>query len=319
MSTPRKHHYLPRSYLAAWTDTGTPEGRLQVLDRSTGRSWSARPADAAKETDLYMIDLAGASADLEATEIETTFGTVESAAAPVIKRILAGEGVPSGEDYENLMAFMAVLALRVPARLRWIDNILRAPVEALYRRLEAEGAFDALGDPELSAKVKELYDRGLVRVEIKQNARLDMMVAGIADILRLLVLRRWTVLRTGHSGDLICPDHPVLLEWTKRQAPGTSPGFGLQDTAVFVPLGPSTALLGLWGSELTDATLSPERVAFWNGELLGHVDRFIFSRADFAALYRSGCTDRRMDVCARWRAGAEKPPSFQPDDTDSGS
>jgi hypothetical protein len=64
MSTPRKHHYVPKSYLAAWTDDGTIDGHLQVIDKSNGKAWAVKPVNAAMETDLYMIDVAEVEGDL---------------------------------------------------------------------------------------------------------------------------------------------------------------------------------------------------------------------------------------------------------------
>lgn len=301
MNTPRKHHYLPKSYLAAWTDSGTIDGQVQVIDKFKGKAWAVKPVNAAKETDLYMIDVSEVVGDIEATEIESFFGKIEDAAAPVIKRMISGDPMPDTADRESLMAFLAVLTLRVPARLRWIDEFLRKPVETVYRRLAAEGKLPEPEDPDLALKMKEWFDQGLISIEIKQNARLDMMMAGVPTLAQLLTLRRWTVLRAQNgAGDLVCTDHPVLLEWIKRAPEGASPGFGLENTAVFVPLSPSTALLGLWNAEPKNATLTEKQVTFWNGELLGLVDRFVFSRGDFAALHKTDAIDRREDVIRRW-------------------
>jgi len=305
MPTPRKHHYVPKSYLAGWTDDGTIDGQLQVIDKSSGKSWSVRPVNAAKETDLYMIDIAEADGELQATEIETTFGTIEDAAAPIIKRMLAGEAMVNGEDRENVMSLLATLVARVPSRLDRIDETMRKPVEMVYRRLEAEAKLPQPDDPKLAAQMKEWFDRGLIKIEIKQNSRLAMMALMLPTLLHLFMLRQWTVLRTqSDAGDLICTDHPVLLEWIKKVPPGESPGFGLQNTAIFVPIGPSAALLGLWDAEQKDPTLSRQRVTFWNGHLLDHVDRFVFSRGDFAAFHMSNEVDRRDDVIRRWKGGA---------------
>jgi hypothetical protein len=125
MPEARKHHYVPRSYLAAWTDTGTKDGQLLVLDKQTGKDWPVRPINAANEKDLYLIDVSEAEG-VAPNEIENTFATIEGAAVPVLKRLLAGEDMPGGGDLENVLAFVTVLALRVPARLDWTDNAMRS-------------------------------------------------------------------------------------------------------------------------------------------------------------------------------------------------
>ncbi len=301
MPIPRKHHYLPKSYLAAWTDDGTLDGQLQVIDNKSGRAWAVRPANAAAENDLYLIDLSEVEGDVAAAEIETAFATIESAAMPVIKRVVAGQNLLDDIEQQDLMAFLAVLTMRVPSRLRWIDEFMRKPVEAVYRRLEVEGKLPQPDDPGLAAKMKEWFASGFIRVEIKQNAKLAMMISTLPTLMQLFSLRRWSVLRVASdAGDLVCTDHPVLLEWIKKMPTGESPGFGLQNTAVFVPVGPKTAMLGLWAMEPKDKALSESQVAFWNGELLGYLDRFVFSRGDFAALHKSDAVDRRADVIRRW-------------------
>ena len=300
MPTPRKHHYVPKSYLAAWTDTGTVDGQLQVIDKSTGRAWAVRPINAAKETDLYMIEVSEVDGEVAATEIETTFGAIEDEAMPIIKRMLAAENMVTGKDRENVMMFLAALVVRVPSRLNWIDDVMRKPVEMVYRQLEAEGKLRS-SNPELDAKIKEWFDKGLIKIEIKQNARLGMMASMLPTLLDLLMARQWAVLRTQpDAGDLICTDHPVLLEWIKRAPLGESPGFGLENTAVFVPIGPSAALFGLWDAEPTDPMMTRDQVAFWNGQLLGCVHRFVFSRGDFSALHKNDEVHRRDDVIRCW-------------------
>lgn len=302
MNVPRKHHWLPKMFLAAWTTNGTIDGQLQVLDKTKARSWSVRPVNAAVEHDLYMIDLAELNDVVSGTEIEDTFALVEGAAAPVIRTILDGEENPTGEDRENLIAFMAIMAVRVPARLNWIDEVMRKPVELVYRRLEEKGELPQPDDPQLAAKMKEWFDQGLIQIQIKQNARLAMMASMLPGVMKLLMQRRWTVMRAAQdASDLVCPDHPVLLQWIKAAPAGASPGFGLENTAVFVPIGPSTALLGLWDKEPDNQQLSADQVAGWNGELLGHVDRFAFCRGDFVAEHRSGEMDTRDVVLQRWR------------------
>lgn len=301
MSTPRRHHYVPKAYLAAWTNTGSADGRLHVLDKSTGRSWVTGPINAAVETDLYMIDLDEVAEDISATEIESQFAVVEGSAMPIIRGIIDDNTSPTSAELEELMAFLAVLTLRVPGRLQWIDDFMRQPIEAVYRRLEAEGKLPQPDDPELAAQMKEWFDSGLIEIKIKQNARLGMMVAGLETVMKQLVLRHWTVLRCeAGAGDLICTDHPVLLEWIRPVPDGSSPGFGLTNTAVFAPLSPNVALLGLWDAEPTVPLLNARQVAGWNSSLLGHVHRFVFSRGDFEAVHKSGVIDRRSDVLRRW-------------------
>lgn len=299
-----KHHYVPKSFLAAWTDTGTLDGQLCVIDKTTGRTWRVRPANAGAERDLYLVDVSEIEDDLSDDVIESHFGMVEDAAIPVIKQLNEGDDLASDADRENLIAFLAVSALRVPSRLRWTEGILRQLLEAEYRQLEADGKF-ASGDSELDARMKEWFDQGLISININQNAPLAMTFSMLTQLMNLLLLRHWTVLSViEDAGDLVCTDNPLLLRWIKPVPDGYSPGFELKNTVVFTPVGPRTALLGMWSAEPVDRVLTNQQVAFWNGELLGSVDRFVFMRGNFQAMHRTGVIDEMEDVRRRWTAAS---------------
>ncbi len=295
-----KHHYIPEFFLGAWTDTGTRDGRMSVLDKRTGKTWTTRPANAGAEGDLYLIDLSEIGSVIAADEIEKAFSKVEDAAAPSIKRVLTGGSLTGGEDLDNVIALLATLVLRVPRHLKGCDDLLRQMVDSTYRQLQADGKF-ATDNPALDAKMGEMYEQGLIQIKIKHNARLDMMVQGLTTVMELLKLRHWTVLRSANdAGDLICTDHPVVLQWYKPVPDGYSPGLGLKNTVVFSPLGPRTALVGLWNAEPESPELTDDQVTFWNSQLLGYVERFAFCRGDFKALHRSGAVDGKEDVLKRW-------------------
>jgi hypothetical protein len=42
----RKHHYVPEFYLAGFTESGTDDGRLHVLDKEQLRQWPSTPKGA---------------------------------------------------------------------------------------------------------------------------------------------------------------------------------------------------------------------------------------------------------------------------------
>ena len=52
----RRHHYVPKFYLAGFTAEGTQDGRLFVVDQRTGKTWKSSPGGVAHERDFYRID-----------------------------------------------------------------------------------------------------------------------------------------------------------------------------------------------------------------------------------------------------------------------
>ncbi len=302
MSLPRRHHYLPKAYIAAWTDSGDASGQLCVLDKAAASGWKCRPVNAAVERDLYLIDLDEVEGDVSAAEIETAFAGIEGRAISVLRDLAPGVVHPSTDGFEDLLEFVASLALRVPRRLDWINSVLKQPVEAVVRRLMNEDAERGGSDGETAKKLMDMLNAGAIDIQIKKNASLAMMVDGMRTVFDQLKLRTWTVLEVqGGGGDLVCCDQPVLLCWIKKPGPADSLGFGITNTAVFVPIGPDRALLGLFDATPASTTLEAAQVQRWNGELLGATGRFVIYRDDFAALARDGAVDRPDDVLARWR------------------
>src|SRR4051794_14293374 len=80
-SEPRKHHVVPASYLARWTDGA----QIRVTDLDAGLSYTTSPFKAARITDFYRMD----SEDLDAQEVpplllETMLGDIEGAAKEIV-------------------------------------------------------------------------------------------------------------------------------------------------------------------------------------------------------------------------------------------
>ena len=60
----RRHHFVPKFYLARFTDTGTSDGRVWVLDPRAGRPFLERPKNIAWERDFNRVDVAGQAPDV---------------------------------------------------------------------------------------------------------------------------------------------------------------------------------------------------------------------------------------------------------------
>jgi hypothetical protein len=265
MNMPRKHHFIPKSYLSAWSSSGDLDGMLQVIDRLGRKEFQVKPINAAKESDLYMIDIDDVVDDsIRPEDVEKFFGKIESDTASVLKDIVRDHVFPDGDSLDKLMMYIACLVFRVPRRLAWFDSTMQEPFKFIYKKMKERGQFPEIEDGDIEKRIDKLIESGGISLRLNQNPRLDMMLYCISTVCPYLQHRHWTVLTADDSaGDLICTDNPVLLEWTKSDCVGMSPGFGLENTLVFVPVSPRVALLGLWGAELNDVILSDKKVSFW--------------------------------------------------------
>ena len=111
---PRKHHYVPKFYLAGFTTSGSKDDYLYVLDQTVPKKFRAKPSELAHQRDFYVIET---DDEQERIAIEKLFGEIEDMAAPVIKQITINNRLPSINDMIKLLHFVALMAMRVPAAI----------------------------------------------------------------------------------------------------------------------------------------------------------------------------------------------------------
>jgi hypothetical protein len=110
MSEPRRHHYLPRSYLTAFCSS---DGGLTVL-RVDGRLLPrVTPKTIAFERDLYRVD---GIDGVEPNDFEKAFSGLESAFVAVRKDIDFRDAIPARgtSEFDTLIEFMSLTLVRGP-------------------------------------------------------------------------------------------------------------------------------------------------------------------------------------------------------------
>ena len=131
---------------------------------------------------------------------------------------------------------------------------------------------------------------GDVELKLSQAEHVRNFIVGhlsnLDFITGLLLARQWVLLAAEEdAGDFVCSDHPVLLEWTVEvpQFFRDSPGFGLENTIVHVPLSRKLLLRGTFdGPGGVTVPVGRDTVAVVNGFAIGKVTRFLYTpEADF--------------------------------------
>ncbi|TJY42678.1 DUF4238 domain-containing protein [Cohnella pontilimi] len=106
------HHYVPVFHLAGFTKKGTKDSTFYMFDTKTGDQRELKPKIVAFAKDLYSVDLPDTTPDV----IEDVFMDLETKTAPVIKAICETLHMPTGDDYNYLMNYIALLAVRTPSQ-----------------------------------------------------------------------------------------------------------------------------------------------------------------------------------------------------------
>lgn len=278
MPTPRRHHYVPKSYLAAWTDTGTQDGQLHVHDKSNGKSWLTRPINAAKEGDLYMLDLSDLDGINDPVEIEIALGKVESEAMQVIRSNFQIGSILSADTLRPVLALAATLTVRSP---RAISNLEGYMKDGYIRGSANSYASDAL-PAQLNAVIETVMNghqntagrpSGMIR-----NEALAISFSQCLNYFAVFERLRWIVSQPeANAGDIRCSDRPIVIDELQIMPDGSVLRNGNAPPRVLFPLSPQVALLGHCLGDTVQSELTREFLDVFNRRISDQAERFVFS------------------------------------------
>lgn len=263
-------------HIALFTDDGSRDSRLWVFDQGNGRQWKSTPDAVGYQKYLYRVTLP----HIDPNIIEDAFSVIESAVAPIIK-ICDIKSIPSGkEDYNWLINYIAALAMRTPTTRKAIAEltkeittmILAKPekFEQVKRNMETE-----YNDP------RTLIYGGKHGGIFRNNEYVRHLMGTIDAIIQPLGARHWAVVFSPSStGDFILSDNPVNLHWREKKGYRIwrSPGCGLKETEVTIPLSSRIMLMGHFEDIPSNLNIcSKKDLASMNNFTVMHSDRFLYS------------------------------------------
>ena len=117
---PRRHHYVPRCWLAGFTEVGDKDGKLWVTDLRRRKQWQTSPGSAGFIKDFYRLS----DERIDPTFAEKALSQIEGEIAPILRRIDQELREPGVEEFEALLYFIATQWPRVPAFRPFILNVL---------------------------------------------------------------------------------------------------------------------------------------------------------------------------------------------------
>lgn len=298
--TARRHHYLPQTYLAGFTDIGTKEGRFFVRDVQTGRGFPTSPLNVGAERDFNVID----SDDHPPDALEQAMSQFETSLAESLRRVIANRTFPSPEDLNYLLNLVSLVAIRNPRMRENMENALRREAEVIGDLLVSDPAIYA-------SQMRKAREAGYIRNErdvpfeemrdfIRDKSRYDIEVPTAGHhprefrahdkLLKVLGQRTWSIMLAEAPAHFVCSDHPVTLVPTKPGLSGPI-GYGTPHTAVLFPISSDLALHGQMDPPFIKpvVTLSRENVARANGQTMRYASRQVYSRSpSFLAFGRGG-------------------------------
>ena len=214
---PRGHHYVPKCWLAGFTETGEKDSRLWVTDLGRRNQWATTPVKAGRQRDFYRT-----SADeLDPVAFEKLLCRVEDSVAPLLKSL--HKKPPTRDELQVLLLFMAMQWARVPAfrpfMLNLADTVTRTQLE---KSLASPQTWTALME-DIGIPVSERidYERMLeyhrstpYTVSAPTEWYLLRGVQAVQHVLPILESRIWKPF-VSTTGSFIGSDNPVILEGPK--------------------------------------------------------------------------------------------------------
>jgi len=291
MSEPRRHHYLPISYLRRFTDDGTDDGQLWLFDIDDRVMRQLRPINTGIQKHYNALKNKDGTRDLR---IERALCEIEGAAVPILDKIERRETLTKAER-DKLAFFVAAQMHRVPTFEAEVGKIVESTTKMSMRML--------LGNPARAAAAMERFEKetgekvGLTpekmadfvtsdrfKVVATRNASLHMMVAQAPKMAGYFQQMDWGFFYAPTGSAFITSDNPFYLmppsdiDWKPKLY-----GIGVltPGTRKIFPLSPRVCLAMFDRGETTHyGEASPESVRDANIGIAADAFRFVIGREE---------------------------------------
>lgn len=255
---------------------------------------AASPRDIGVEKDYHTVTRGDGVKDRHT--IEDVVSSLENLAAPVIHKILGGNGL-TFDDYQVFVVFVAQMLLRVPARRdsagQMASEILKhkskgfaankESFHADYRRFQRETGDTSDLDPE---NLRQFILGDGYELTVNSSAALGLSLSAIDIATKCLLRMEWLFLRGRGRFRIITCDNPVFY-CDPTIPPNSWRGVGLMNPNVEVsfPLSPDVVAFGSYHRKRRmTMDIEPEVVRRFNQHTVDSAFRHIFACEDSAAL-----------------------------------
>jgi hypothetical protein len=185
----RDHHIIPRLYLEGFTDTGTEDGIIWLLNKKTGTCKPTGIAVVAKEIDYNTTCADGVPSD----EIERIFADLEGSFAAVLDEIRETGRLPNDPD-----------------KRAWLIDFVASSMSRVKRTREASREF-VNQMCQVGQTIADHRFPGQFKVEPNPNYLVTEGLRGLIPLSeRLLEYQLGLLVLTDDSPDLVTSDIPVL-------------------------------------------------------------------------------------------------------------
>lgn len=253
MSTPRKHHIVPKGYLRGFA---IPRGSesvcvFSVADHSV---FTTNIDNVCAERDYYAASLEDGT---KTTELESYLANLDDVFARILRKVANGKELSATDRYD-FAAFVATQYLRTPHMKSFASSAIGSLTDHLmmvtasdpkrfhesWNAMVKDTGFTPEIDPE---EIRMAALSGEFKAEGTHEASVAMALAPLNDITKICFRMKWTFFFTSQGSQFLTCDNPVgfFHPWllTTDSPP---PGLVHEDTNLHVPVSPSVYAIGGW-------------------------------------------------------------------------
>lgn len=246
MTSHKRQHFVPKSYLTPWRDPASPKGvgHIWVFTKDGTTSVRRSPRKVFREDDLYTIPLPAGGRGLR---LEHGLGALEQRYREVRDGALAARAPLAVEEFAILCMFTAAMHARSPRfrdhqRRQWGEALAKGKrLEAAMLSIPAERRRGALPAMNLGGPALGIEDIQQI-VDYPMQTSLVPTIEGESEALSSMTL---SVLCTDDPIGFITSDHPYLAhdpEARSRPFPYNVLGLGYPKAEVLLPVSPRQLL-----------------------------------------------------------------------------
>ncbi len=253
MSNPKRHHYLPVSYLNRFTTEGTEQGKLWVYDIKQRQFRIQTPHNTGVQSYYNAVLQDDGTRNYE---IEKSFSQIEGDARAVIHKIEEREQIDE-RDRGVLSLFVAAQNLRVPEFEDEVAKTIEGPLRmagqmsfaTLERAKDTLAKFEKDTGAPLGAtaeQMMEYFQRDTYTLEFHRNESLRMMVNLMGDMAKHFARMDWMFFHAPKDRTFITTDSPFCVmqptDWNDMPK-WYGYGYGTLGTRKIMPLSAKICLI----------------------------------------------------------------------------
>lgn len=223
MSNPKRHHFVPESYLHGFTENDT--GFLHVYSSRTGLWRKQKPKQVMVRNKYYHQDWVPNGVDKNVLE-KTIATTVEPRGQTSLSKLVSAPELLNDDDTANILTYIQFQRIRVPRQADMAKSLAQTALTS-----------EIVKHPEGREALR------YAKVVVKDSFRFEFMRAVHGTLTPFLSRMVWEVIEAGPGLSFATSDSPVSFYNVDCLPPLTEPGVALYGTIVLFPINKKFLLL----------------------------------------------------------------------------